>query len=64
MVHNNWAVYGLYIAVLGSGLAMVSAQRAYLDRKADYDVTEQRYVVYSIVSKVAFAAFLILGFKK
>ena len=64
MTHNSWAVYGIYITTLLCGFGMVSAQRAYIDRKNDYDVSEQRYLVYGILSKVAFVLLLVLGFKK
>lgn len=64
MTHNSWAVYGVYITTLLCGFGMVSAQRAYIDRKNDYDVSEQRYLVYGILSKVTFVLLLVLGFKK
>lgn len=64
MTHNSWAVYTLYITTILSFGGMVLAQLAYIDRKADYDVTEQRYLVYGLLAKVAFVLLLVLGFKK
>lgn len=63
-VHNVWAVYALYVALILSFTGAVMSQRNYIDRKADYDVTEQRYLTYSILTKIAFVLFLVLGFKK
>lgn len=61
---NIWAVYALYFTTVICFGGVSLAQRAYIDRKANYEVTEQRYQLYMLLAKVAFVALLVLGFKK
>ena len=66
MVRSPWWVYALYVVTLGGFGLMAFTQHQHY-RKANqwkYETVERRYILISILTKVAFAAVLLAGLHK